>query len=210
MRAPPPAAKLSPKVLTWKAGRQFARCHHSAYGATEFNREPGLSQRFRPFVARRRTVPTLYGSETLDGALSETLFHTVPLGGPDRRVRLSRFDPWLLSRLSPRRDLRLADLRDRALARLDITREELIESPASTYPETAGWASALYHCPLEPDGLVWNARQGDQDPALILFQRGRVKRQDLSIEQRPIPLAVGPGLELAYEVAERVGITLTS
>ena len=184
------------------------RCHDSTYGATEFNPDAKISQRFRPFTARRRTVPTLYGSRTVAGALSETLFHAVPVDGPDRKVRLSRLDAWQISHLAPMRALQLADLTDPNLEAIEMAREELIESPAIEYPRTAEWAQALFHCPLQPDGLVWNARQGRKDLALVLFQRGRVRRQDLEIVKPPVPMAVGRGAELAYAAAEDMEITL--
>lgn len=200
---------LRPKVFIWKAGVEIVRCHHSAYGATEFNPKR-ISQRFRPFTSRRRTVPTLYGSESIKGALSETLFHAVPVDGPDRSVRLSRLVAWQVSRLAALRNLRLIDLRDPALADLETTREDLIESPADSYPVTAEWADTLFHDALEPDGLVWNSRQAKDQLALILFERGRVARADMDVVKEPMPLAVGRGLDLAYEAAEELEITLTS
>jgi hypothetical protein len=200
---------LDPKVFPWKAGAEIVRCHNSEYGANEFNPKR-ISQRFRPFTSRRRTVPTLYGSESMKGALSETLFHAVPVDGPDRSVRLSRLIAWQGSRLAPVRDLRLIDLRDEALEDLGTNREDLIESPASSYPVTAEWADTLFHCSRQPDGLVWNSRQAKDQLALVLFERGRVSREDLDVVKVPMPLAVGRGLDLVYEVAEELEIVLVS
>lgn len=208
MKAPPPPEELSPKLYRWPAGQQFVRCHHSRFGSTEFNPDPGVSSRFRPFVARRRTVATLYGSKSVEGALSETLFQAVPTAGPDRRVRLSSLGAWSISYLEPLRELRLADLRDPALAAIGMTREELIESPATAYPQTAAWAEALYRSPLAPDGLIWNARQGRRDPAIVLFERDRVARSELEVAERPESMAAGRGADLAYAVAEELEITL--
>ena len=208
MKSPPPPEELTPELYHWRAGQRFVRCHHTRFGSTEFNPSPLSNSRFRPFVARRRTVPTLYGSKTVHGALSETLFHAVPVDGPDRRVRLSSLDPWLISYLEPLRDLRLVDLRDRGLAAVELTRAELIDSPATDYPRTAAWANALYHCPLEPDGLVWNARQGKKDPAIILFERDRVAREELEVCEPSDSMAAGRGADLVYAVAEAMEITL--
>lgn len=203
------AGDLSPAPFTWRLGQEFVRCHDSSYGATEFNARADISQRFRPFVIRGRTVPTLYGSESIGGALSETLFHAVPTDGSDRRVRLSRLSAWQISRLKPTRDLRLADLRDEALKDLPVTREELIESPASAYPWTADVAKDLFSSPLEPDGLIWNARQSRDDLAMVLFARGRVARADLEVARMPMAMAMGEGYEHVLSVGEEMGITIT-
>jgi hypothetical protein len=190
-------------------GSRFIRCHDSSYGANEFNPRRDVSQRFRPFVARGRTVPTLYGSDELIGALSETLFHMIPPEGHSRRVRASRLLAWLSSTLAPRRDLRLVDLRDDVLDDhpLGLTRADLIESPATVYPETAEWASAFFHTRAKPDGLVWNARQDRDKLAFVLFARGRVARSDLRIVDPPISLFT-TGFERVLEAAEQAGITI--
>lgn len=210
MRAPPPAAELEPDIYLWPRGDEVVRCHNGSYGATEFNPHPKISQRFRPFTARRRTVPTLYGAESIEGALSETLFHAVPVDGPDRTVGLSKLVAWQISRLTPIRDLRLADLRDESLPKLDLSRAELIESPATSYPQTAKWASAFFHCPQEPDGLVWNSRQAKEELSLVLFSRGRVARTDLGIAKSPVPMAVGQGAAMVYAAGEKLKITIAS
>lgn len=164
--------------------------------------------RFRPFTSRGRTVPTIYGSEAITGALSETLLHLVPTSGPDRRLRQSSLVAHVISTLAPRRDLKLVDLRNEALDRLGLTRAALIESPAAAYPETAAWASAFFDCAAAPDGLVWNSRQEPQTDAFVLFARGRVDRRELEVVDPPQPLAVGRGLDRAYEAAERLNLTI--
>jgi hypothetical protein len=192
----------------WKRGQRFIRCHDSSFGASEFNPRRDISMRFRPFTSRGRTVPTIYGSETIAGALSETLLHLVPTTGPDRRLRQSGLLAHVISTLAPRRDLQLVDLRDEALDELGLTRMALVESPAGAYPETAAWASALFHCPAEPDGLAWNSRQEPQTVAFVLFARGRVDRRDLEVVNPPEPLAVGRGLDRVHDIAERLDLTI--
>lgn len=206
-QAPDPA-DLQPPLYVWDTERKFVRCHNSEFGASEFNPRRNVSMRFRPFSSRGRTVPTIYGSAEITGALSETLLHLVPATGPDRRLRQSKLVPFVISTLAPRRDLQLVDLRDEALDELGLTRAALIESPAEAYPETASWASALFHCSAEPDGLVWNSRQEPQTVAVVLFARGRVQRRDLRVVDPPEPLAVGRGLDRVYDTAERLDLTI--
>lgn len=181
------------------------RCHDIRFGATEFN--PGLGQgRFHPI--RRpdgAIVPTLYGSDTFDGALSETLFHGVPVRGPGRAIPRTALLALVVSTVAPRRDLALAQLHGHGLRRLGVSRRELIESEADQYPATRRWAEALYRGLGKLDGLVWVARQHDTSRALVLFG-DRVGRGDLEVVEPPLPLAWGPGFDEVQRAAEEAGI----
>jgi hypothetical protein len=205
--APRAAGELDPLVTEWEAGRRIVRCHNVRHGPAEFNRtaSPG---RFRPVRSRGRIVGTLYGSEDLAGAVSETVFHHLPVGQGERFVRLQALAPMVASTLSPRRALRLASLHGHGLRRLGATRAQLIDSDADRYPALAAWGQALHDCPAEPDGLVWRSRHYDDAYALLLFA-DRVRRRELGVIAPPLPLAAGPGLELLMGLAERAGITLT-
>jgi hypothetical protein len=203
---PPAPEELDPLIEEWAAGRPLVRCHSSEFGATEFNTSRS-SGRFRPFTVNRRTMPTLYGAEDFPAALSETVFHDVPIAGPGRAILQSSLTPWLSSTIAPRRTLRLADLRGHGLGRLGVTRLQLIESPASEYPATTAWSLALYQCPRTPDGILWTSRQYDRSAALILFGR-RVRRRDLEVVQPPRPLAFGNGLEDVRAAAEQAAILI--
>jgi hypothetical protein len=152
-------------------------------------------------------MPTLYGAESFEGALSETIFHDVPVAGPSRQILISSLTPWLRSTIAPTRPLRLADLRGFGLARLGTTRAALIDSPAREYPATAQWAKALYECPQQPDGILWISRQYDRSAAFILFGR-RVPRRELRVIEPPRPLAIGAGLEDVLASAEAAGILI--
>lgn len=196
-------------MVVWAAGRGFVRCHDSSFGANEFNPRSDVSMRFRPFTSRGRTVPTIYGSASIAGALSETLLHLVPVTGGDRRLPHGKLLGHVLSTLAARRDLRLIDLRDPGLPPLGLSRSALIESPVAAYPETARWASSFFHCAALPDGLVWNARQSRDDLAVVLFARGRVERSQLRVVQAPEPLYIGVGLERVSQAAYGLGITVT-
>lgn len=203
---PLPPDDLDPLIEEWPAERQIVRCHSSAFGATEFNatRSPG---RFRPFTARGRTVPTLYGAEGLEAALSETIFHDVPVAGPGRQILISSLLPWLRSTIASTRPLRLVDLRGFGLRRVGATRSGLIDSPASHYAATTRWAQALHQARYGPDGLLWTSRQYDRQAALILFG-GRVARRELRVIEPPRPLALGDGLDAVRAAAEAVGILI--
>jgi hypothetical protein len=204
--APRAAGELDPLVTEWAQGRRIVRCHNARHAPAEFNRtaSPG---RFRPVRRRGRIVGTLYGSEDLAGAVSETVFHDLPVGGGERFLRVEALAPMVASSLSARRVLRPASLHGHGLRRLGATRAQLIDSEADRYPALAAGGQALHDCPAEPDGLLWRSRHYDDTYALLLFG-DRVRRRDLEIVEPPLPLALGPGLERVLELAERAGITL--
>lgn len=206
--APPAPSALKYLAETWKAGLPLIRCHPSDFGATEFN--PGDLKRrgrFSPFPdSHGQLVPFLYGADSEQGALSETVFHDIPVRGAGRIVFRSHLRTRLLSTIAPRRDLRLVQLHGHGLRRLQVSRAELIESEADQYEKTAAWAQALYAGFPEIDGLVWMSRQHDSSRALILF-KGRVGRNELEVVEAPLPLYVGSGLEKVQRAADQADIT---
>ncbi|MEP7009521.1 MAG: RES family NAD+ phosphorylase [Acidobacteriota bacterium] len=185
-------------------GEPIVRCHDGRYGATEFN--PGLGAgRFHPFTVKGRYIPTIYGSSDLDGALSETLFHDVPVETGLRAIDRLVLRPLLVSVIAARRPLRFAQLHSSGLGRLGLRRAELIDSEASSYSATASWAKALHACPERFDGLVWISRLHDTSRAVVLFG-DRVERRDLELIDSPLPLYLGPGYSKVLEAAEVAGI----
>lgn len=152
-------------------------------------------------------MPTLYAAEGHEGAISETVFHDVPVESAVKQVRMARFDVVLLSSIAPKRDLNLVRLHGHGFQRLAISRSALIESEADSYPDLAQWGQALHDCPARPDGLLWRSRQYDDDYACLLFG-DRVGRRDLQVVAPSLPLAFGRGLELVQAAAEEAGITL--
>jgi len=194
-------------VEIWPSGRAIVRCHDSTFGATEFN--PGLGQgRFHPFKdSEGDVVPTLYGASTLEGALSESVFHNVPIRGSGRAIRHSALLPLLVSGLAPDRDLRLAQLHGFGLGRLGVQRAELIDSEARHYPRTAAWAAAIQAWRGEVDGMVWVSRLHDTTFALILFG-DRVARGNLRVVQPPVSIFQGEGFAEVQRAAEQAGIRI--
>lgn len=204
---PPETFTLDPLLETWARGERIVRCHKSCFGATEFNPGFGLG-RFHPFQDPGGTgVPTLYGSSSLAGALSETVFHRVPIRGTDRSIPRSFLKTMLVSVLAPIRDLTLVQLHGFGLRRLEISRAEIIENGADRYEQTTRWARALHTCGDQIDGLVWVSRQHDTSLALVLFG-DRVKRADLEVIDPPLPLYLGLGFDEVQRAAEQAGITV--
>jgi len=62
------------------------------------------------------------------------------------------------------KDIRLVDLRDQELERLDIDRTALVNTSAMHYPCTRRWAEAVQHRKIggqQAHGIVWHSRQAD-------------------------------------------------
>jgi len=197
----------APNLEIWPAGKSIVRVHNVKFGATEFN--PGFGEgRFHPLNdSAGKSVATLYGSNTLDGALSETVFHDVPVSGTWKSIRQSKLIPMLATTISPLRDLTLIQLRGFGLKKLGVTRAQLIDSDAGQYGATRRWGAALHHASTA-DGLIWMSRQHDTSEAIVLFG-DRVERASFEVIDPPRSLyPPSPGWIEVLRAAESAGITI--
>lgn len=204
----PPADLPAPNLVLWPAGKAIYRVHHSAYGATEFNAGNGAG-RFHPIqTSEGRPIPTIYGSNTIGGAISETVFHNHPLSQKRKRIYRSKLMPLLLCTLACKRDLALVELMGFGLRKLGVTRRQLIDTEAEQYERTRRWAEALYTREPQADGLIWMSRQHDSSEAVLLFG-SRVARADLLVIEPPrglCPPDTGSGDLI--RAADAAGITI--
>jgi len=206
----PPPDLPQPNLVLWRANRPIYRVHHVRYGPTEFN--PGAGNgRFHPIRSRGTTpIPTIYGSSSIDGALSETVFHDVPVSGPAKRISQSVLIPLLLCTLVSKRNLRLIELKGHGLSKLRVTRLQLIDTDADRYATTRRWAEALYEREPAADGLIWMSRQHDASEAVVLFG-SRVARGELQVIEAPRSLyPPSTGWLEVVRAAEEAGITIAS
>lgn len=208
--APPDdPSTLDPLIAIWPAGQSLCRVHATKRAANAFN--PGFGQgRFHPFHKQAgRMVPTLYASDQIDGALSETVFRGIPSVGSLRGIRKQNLAGLVLSTLRPTRDLRLADLRGHGLRRLGLQRNQLLETEASHYQQSAAWAGALHRADTTLDGLIWVSRQFDTATVMVLFG-DRVKRRSLVAEKPALDLYRGRGLQQVLLSAESANLVVLS
>lgn len=173
--APGPGPAMPPPVLhvsttSWPAGRLIHRIHHRQYGALQFN--PGVrgNARFSPIRnADGDPVPTLYGGSSFACAAMESVFHDVPFAPGFKTWDKNKLDGQLHSRFAPARALLLADLGSKALRKLGVQRNALIDTEKDQYPLTRLWAEAIHaQCP-QVQGLCWTSRQDDSARSLVLF-----------------------------------------
>jgi RES domain-containing protein len=192
----------------WPAGRPIIRCHNIALGATEFNTSND-SRRFRPVTNKGAIVPTLYGADLVKGALSESVFHDVPIRGKGRRIQRKALVPMMRSTTIPKRDLRLVKLHSDGLKRLGVTHAELIETSARQYPRTAACGQALYNLG-DFDGLVWRSRQFNDSYAVMLWGDRVQRRKDIDVDDAnpPLSLYLGAGFDEVQQLADDCLITV--
>lgn len=205
---PPEPFVLEFNIEVWDAEKPIIRVHHSAFGATEFN--PGKGHgRFHPLLDQAGTpIPTIYGSNTFDGALSETVFHDVPLTGPGKGVAQSALIPMLACTLRPTRPLRLVQLRGFGLKKLGLTRAQIIDCEADQYTATRAWAMSLYEAAGVADGLIWMSRQHDSSEAVLLFGTC-LQRHELEVVAAPRSLyPPSSGWHDVLVAAEAANITI--
>jgi RES domain len=198
-----------PRVHLWPAGMPIVRCHDAKMGATEFN-STAASRRFRPVSSANGIVATIYGADLRAGALSETVFHDVPIRGPARRIQRKALIHMVLSTIVATRELRLVELHGAGLGRLHVTHAELIETSASHYPRTAQWAQALHDGDGGFDGLAWRSRQFNDSLAVMLWGDRVSRFEDLQFDpnESPLPLFAGPGFQVVQELANDLSITV--
>jgi len=158
--APPLAETLDPAMTLWESGVPIHRAHGRQFDPLSFNRKQGLDFRFSSLNVDGLPIGVLYGADSLMGAISETLFHTVPADGDrikPRAILMASIEKYALSVLQPARPLKLIDLTGHGLGRLGmpVTHGELILSNAAQYAQTRAWAEAFYRHPVQADGFLW-------------------------------------------------------
>jgi uncharacterized protein YjiS (DUF1127 family) len=207
---PAPPTPFNARARVWSAGQPLLRVAIDNLGSTEFANTT-RPRRFAPVITLDGdNVPVLYAGSTDRCALAESTFHDVPDDISTRtQVSAARLRAMRLSTLRSEVDLRLADLTDRALPDLGVTRAELIGCGPAAYPATALWGTAAWQTGF--DGVVWNSRRSPTDLSVILFA-GRVDRYAL-VADEPLPLAPDtpnhvPGYYRVLELAAELNVTI--
>lgn len=165
-----PAGELHVTRTAWSRETPLHRVHREEYGATQFN--PGVKgdARFSPIQSGAgAAIPTLYGGSTFDCAAMETVFHDVSFAPGFKAYDKGKLAAQVHSIVKPGSDLILADLGTKALRKLGVRRQELIDTDSDRYPVTRQWAQAIHaQCP-DVQGLRWTSRQDDSASAVMLF-----------------------------------------
>ncbi|MCP3748950.1 RES family NAD+ phosphorylase [Pseudomonas sp. SBB6] len=208
---PAPAGVLQLSTLTWAQGTPIHRLHLESYGPGQFN--PGLkgNARFSPIRdARGQPIPTLYGGTSFDCAAMETVFHDVPFAAGLKTYDKGKLQGQLHSVLRSAQDLLLVDLGSKALRKLGVPRNQLIDTEKDQYPQTRLWAEAIHRQSPEVQGLCWTSRQDDSARAMMLFgDRLAGKMLKPQGESRSVLQDSGAYAELLH-LAEQIGVLLVA
>src|SRR4029078_10119918 len=100
------------------------------------------ARRLRPCTRGGDIVSRRSAADLPRGALSETVFHDVPVRGKGRRIQRRALVPMWRLRIIPSSPLQLVELHGAGLRPLRLTHGELIESSSRQYPRTAAWGQA--------------------------------------------------------------------
>ncbi len=181
-----------------KEGTVIFRVASNARGANIFNAGFGGRTRFALFgssslriKAASPVVPILYGAQSIDAVICESLLHDIPQSGGLLRPRA--YSDKIGARLVTGRDLRLASFMGLGLKHLKVEQSHLIDTPPTTDQETVVWAQAAHHAGF--DGVVWMSRRCNSDRAYVLFG-DRVGPDDLTIDPGFAHVyGAGPGLD---------------
>ncbi|MFC5458445.1 RES family NAD+ phosphorylase [Massilia niabensis] len=207
--ASPPPSLLHISTTTWPAGTTIHRVHHGQYGGVQFN--PGVqgNARFSPIRnTEGKPIPTLYGGSSFACAAMESVFHDVPFAAGYKTYDKAKLDGHVHSRFDTATDLLLADLGSKALRKLGVQRNALIDTEKDQYPVTRLWAEAIHaQCP-QVQGLCWISRQDDSARAVVLFG----DRIDGDVLREAAPSRSLAGDAVAYgellALAELIGVDI--
>ncbi len=151
-----------------------------------FNPCQGAPTRFAPLWHGDHCVPTLYAAQTLAAGAFEYLFHDVPPNRPGmglRQIAYSRLMTTAIAEIEVSAPLVLLPLFAPQQAQLGFSSQELTVSPPALYPNTTGWASALWEAYPQAQGLLWASRQYNPDGCILLFG-DRVDAEDVLVLHR--------------------------
>lgn len=169
-KAVAPSGKLHVARISWNSRRVLHRIHHEHYPGEVFN--PGIAgnARFSPIKdSAGALIPTLYAGDAFECAAMETVFHDVPHLAGFKSYDKAKLAGQLYTQLKAGHDLVLADLGSKALRKLGIRRDQLIDTEKDQYPMTRKWAEAIHAQEPDIQGLCWTSRQDDSAKAVVLF-----------------------------------------
>ncbi|MGB3336945.1 MAG: RES family NAD+ phosphorylase [Devosia sp.] len=204
---PTPPAGLTCHPFEIVAGKELVRMHDAARAGTVFN--PGFGKsRFAPFADMAgASVPTAYAATTFDCAAFEYVFHDINPAAAFKTVPFGALNGIGVSMISPTRNLKLASFFEIDLNGFGLTRGQLIDTPASTYSDTAAWAKAVHALADGFDGMIWTSRKCDPDLAMIIFG-DRVVTGDLELMSTGRLTHSAEYLSRLHELGKRAGIDI--
>lgn len=194
-------------TVVWPANKPICRVHSDTYSATQFNPGKG-NARFSPIKdSKDDSIPTLYGAETKEGALMESIFHDIPHAPGLKTFDKTKLDNKVYSVLAAKSDLTLADLSNTSLRKYGIKRSELIDTEKSEYAKTQAFAERMHADNKDIQGLYWISRQDDRAEAIILFE-DRIPDGDLIAIAPSVGLLEDSTYSEIINLARKIGVNI--
>ena len=195
---------------TLDPGTEWFRVARTVHGTQPFAPPGSGDGRFSPLDARGHS----YIAAQRSASLLESALHEA--SGPNPRIYAATLQAYSLHRLRLNAQVRLVDLRDSALARLGLVREQLTGTGGLHYPCTRAvgerivgskssvgfvWTSrqGALHADRNPDGLASEVLRHDSLDVAVLYSPDAAKALEM-IESAPLVSGTGPSrfvLELA-------------
>lgn len=142
-------------------GTSFHAAYRRAHWPALFNPSERGNARFSPVASGGGAVPTLYGAASQTVALLESTFHGVHESGTKIISEALDLAPRGVVALTAPVSLPLIDLTDEGLARVAMTRQQLVATTPEHYACTREWSAALHGRKIggvTPVGLLWQSR----------------------------------------------------
>lgn len=177
-----PPTPLDPAVDVFSTTTRLYRVHEARFAATEFN--PGLAravQRTRvgdQFIAGRFSfflddepipapVPVLYAADTENAAIWETILRD-RAPQDDSWIAPEQYEPYILSCVSPTRELRIASFAGADMTRFKMQQQDLIDPGPDEYEHTIPWARAAWAAGF--DGIKYVSKRDLSSLAYAFFE----------------------------------------
>jgi hypothetical protein len=206
----PPPPDPFPKInrIVLPKATDLHRILNINFDSNSFNPCKGRPSRFAPLIRSDKTcISTAYAASNLECSVHETVFHEIQHDARRKSIGFHVIENLNYAVLRYRHPLKLASLFEPDLNRWGLTRQQLIDTYATDYLETARWAIAIHDGYSDIDGLVWTSRRCDPERAYVLFG-DRVRSNELETRYQS-RLALTDALMLQIRsFAERANILI--
>lgn len=146
----------------------YSTCTHPATTATTFSQGWG-DTRFAPIRTDDGTpVHTYYVASTPEAAYMESVLHDVPLAPPGM-FEVASLRHFHLVRIRLPAPMRYVSFHTPFLARLGITRAQLVDSLPASYASTRQWSQAAYLQCAAAQAVGYGSKRDDAARCLMLF-----------------------------------------
>lgn len=202
------ASTRAPRLLDFPADSVLWRVSKDPAG-TAFSTFAGRQARFSPILAPDGSViPVWYGAMSEAGAIFESVFHDIRTSHRSGRVLPNQYVDRILAEVVTVRTLRLVDLTTDGLHAIGRSRTRLIESTSRRYAWTIQQAEQLRSAVPDADGFIWVSRARDTSMSLVLYANSGRSAMIAPGPRAPVPLGIGPGLDLLRRLATAANITV--